>query len=189
MSQNPVKKNFSMNFLNQDAVTVAQRLIGCRLYVVELGGARVGGVIVETEAYTQEDAASHSYRGKTPRTEVMFGPAGHIYVYFTYGMHWCMNIVAGPEGRGEGVLIRAIKPDSGLDIIRERRGNRPDPELTNGPAKVCQALAVTGADNASELNKKGRFLLFPPKHEMSFKATERIGIKKDTHRLWRFIAE
>ncbi len=173
--------------LSQDAVTVAKLLIGCRLYTVEADGARVGGVITETEAYNQDDAASHSYRGKTPRTEVMFGPAGHVYVYFTYGMHWCMNIVAGPEGRGEAVLIRAITPDSGFGIIRERRGNKPDHELTNGPAKLCQALGIAGVDNGSKVNE-GRFLLLPAQRKLSFDATERIGIKKDTHRLWRFVA-
>lgn len=174
--------------LTKDAVTLAQELIGYRLYTVEADGTKVGGVITEAEAYNQDDAASHSYKGKTPRTEVMFGPAGHTYVYFTYGMHWCMNIVVGEEGRGEAVLIRAIQPGEGLDIMRKRRNNKPDHELTNGPAKVCQALAVTGADNGAKLNES-RFLLLPPKKKLQFEATERIGITKDTHRLWRFVAK
>lgn len=174
--------------LSQDAITIAKLLIGCRLYVIEPDGTRVGGVITETEAYNQDDAASHSYRGKTPRTEVMFGSAGHVYVYFTYGMHWCMNIVAGPEGRGEAVLIRALVADSGIDTIRERRGNKFDYELTNGPAKLCQALGITGADNGAKINE-GRFVLLPAQRKLPYVATERIGIKKDTHRLWRFATE
>lgn len=180
--------NNTQEFLAKDAVLAAQQLIGSRLYTVGPNAVKVGGVIVETEAYNQDDAASHSYKGKTPRTEVMFGPAGHVYVYFTYGMHWCMNIVVGEEGRGEAVLIRAIQPDSGLEIIQKRRNNKPDHELTNGPAKVCQALAVTGVDNGARLNES-RFLLLPPKKKLEYKATERIGITKDTHRLWRFVAE
>lgn len=171
-----------------DAVTAAQKLIGWRLYTLEADGTKVGGTITETEAYNQDDAASHSFKGRTPRTEVMFGPAGRVYVYFTYGMHWCMNIVAGPEGRGEAVLVRSLQPDEGIEIIRTRRKNKSDHELVNGPAKVCQALAITGADNKAELNK-GRFLLLPPTAKIAFEATERIGISKDTHRLWRFVAK
>jgi DNA-3-methyladenine glycosylase len=174
--------------LTKDAVSVARELIGCRLYTLEPDGTKVGGIIVETEAYNQDDAASHSYKGKTPRTEVMFGPAGHMYVYFTYGMHWCMNIVAGPEGRGEAVLIRALEIDEGLEIIRKRRKNKPDHELTNGPAKVCQALAVKGADNGVKINN-GKFLLESSLEPLAYEATERVGITKDTHRLWRFVAK
>ncbi len=175
-------------FLRQDAVTAARTLIGYGLYAIEADGSKTGGIITETEAYNQDDAASHSYKGRTPRTEVMFGPAGHIYVYFTYGMHWCMNIVAGPKGRGEAVLIRAIKPDVGIKIMRKRRNNRPDYELTNGPAKVCQALGVTGKDGGKKIDGT-RFLLTPPKQRTKYEATERIGITKDTHRLWRFVAK
>jgi DNA-3-methyladenine glycosylase len=179
--------NRTLGFLEDSAVKVARELIGCQLFVIEKGGAKTGGTIIETEAYNQDDAASHSYRGQTPRTEVMFGPAGHIYVYFTYGMHWCMNIVVGPKGRGEAVLIRAILPEQGLDQIRKRRGNKPDRQLANGPAKVCQALRVTGKDNGQKLGGK-RFVLEPPVKKYKVMATKRIGITKDTHRLWRFVA-
>lgn len=177
-----------MGFLQQDAVTVAQQLIGHRLYVKQYDGSLVGGMITETEAYTSEDAASHTYRGETLRNKVMFGKAGHIYVYFTYGMHWCVNIVTGPAGSGQGVLIRAIKPDQGLATIRIRRGSRPDAELTNGPAKVCQALGITGADNGMPIDGT-RIKLLPPKAEPPHtQATKRIGIKNDRDRVWRFIA-
>jgi len=173
--------------LEEGAVSAARQLIGWHLYTVD-GSSRVGGAIIEAEAYTQEDAASHSYRGRTPRTEIMFGPAGYVYVYFSYGMHWCMNIVTGQNGRGEAVLIRAIEPDEGIEIMRKRRNNRPDSELTDGPAKVCQALGVTGVDSGVRLND-GKFLLLPPRSTYEVKATERIGISKDTHRLWRFVAK
>lgn len=173
--------------LVKGAVSAAREFIGWRLYVVE-EGAKIGGTIIETEAYTQEDAASHSYRGRTPRTEIMFGPAGYVYVYFSYGMHWCMNIVTGHKGHGEAVLIRAIVPEEGLEIMRKRRNNRSDTELTNGPAKICQALNVAGTDSGARLGDS-RFLLLPPRQQYTVGETERIGISKDTHRLWRFIAQ
>ncbi len=118
----------------------------------------------------------------------MFGPAGHLYVYFTYGMHWCANIVTGQTGHGEAVLLRAIVPDEGLALIQERRGDRPTHELTNGPAKLCQALAMNGKDSGTAVNG-GRFMLLPPLQPVGkIQATERIGISQDTHRLWRFVA-
>ena len=185
MSQSP--DQLSPLFL-QGAVAAAKGLIGWRLYVQEIDGGQTGGIIVETEAYTQEDAASHSYRGRTPRTDIMFGPAGHVYVYFTYGMHWCMNIVTGPEGHGEAVLIRAMRPENGLKHMQKRRGNKPESQLADGPAKLCQALAITGADNGAAVNDSRIFLLPPEQAPPEVLATERIGITKDTHRLWRFVA-
>jgi DNA-3-methyladenine glycosylase len=176
-----------MDFLQQDSVTVAQQLIGYRFYVKWEDHSLVGGTIVETEAYNSSDAASHSYHGETQRTKVMFGESGRLYVYFTYGLHWCCNIVTGPVGSGEAVLIRAITPDEGLAIIRNNRGGRPDAELTNGPAKVCQALGITGMDNGDLVNGS-RFALLPPSGPSpQTRATTRIGIRHDTHRLWRFI--
>ena len=177
-----------LGFLESDAVTVARQLIGWRLYTQDANGL-VGGIIIETEAYTQEDAASHSYNGQTKRNQIMFGPAGHIYVYFTYGMHYCMNIVTGKNGEGQAVLIRALVPDSGLDSMRNRRNNRPDTELTNGPAKLCQALAIDAKDNGAEIGN-GRFVLLPPLNEkFNVTATKRIGISKEKDKLWRFVAE
>jgi DNA-3-methyladenine glycosylase len=176
-----------LTFLENSAVTVARILIGWRLYCVQSDGSVVGGIITETEAYNQNDAASHSYRGETPRTKVMFGPAGHVYVYFTYGMHYCMNIVTGPEERGEAVLIRSLQLDKGIAIARERR-QRPDSELTDGPAKICQALGVGRGDNGKSVNGE-RFKLEPPLREYSIVATERIGIREAKERLWRFIIQ
>jgi DNA-3-methyladenine glycosylase len=175
-------------FLQDDAVTVAQKLIGWRFYKKGADGL-VGGVIIETEAYTQEDEASHSYKGITPRNEVMFGPSGHLYVYFTYGMHYCANIVTGKEGQGEAVLLRALLPDNGIARMRTRRGHQSDSQLVNGPAKICQALDITIADNGATLDQSN-FILLPPRNEqLIITASVRIGIKKDAHRLWRFVGK
>ena len=149
------------------------------------------GRIVEVEAYAgSEDPASHAYRGETPRTEVMFGPAGHLYVYFTYGMHWCANVVCGEEGTATAVLIRAVAPVEGLDIMRSRRlAARRDRDLTNGPAKVCQALAIDGEHNGADVVTGDRGVLLlddgtPPPAEPAVSA--RIGISVGVEHPWRW---
>ena len=172
--------------LSQNAVTVAEEIIGWKLYVLEPDGSKTGGIIIETEAYTQDDAASHSYNGETERNKIMFAAAGTVYVYFTYGMHWCMNIVTGPKGSGEAVLIRALVPDTGIKHIKQRRNGRPPAELTNGPAKICQALNVGALDNGLAINQ-GRLVLLPPESEPHVRATPRVGIKRNQDALWRFV--
>jgi DNA-3-methyladenine glycosylase len=129
-------------FFARDALVVAPELLGKRLVV-----GRCQGRISEVEAYTSDDPASHSFRGMTPRTAAMFGPAGRFYVYFTYGMHHCANIVTGRPGDGQGVLLRAVVPVAGLDEMRARRGPRvAERDLTNGPGKLAQAFGLGLAD-------------------------------------------
>lgn len=173
------------NFLETDAVTAARRLLGCELErTIDSEVIRVR--IVETEAYDQTDAASHSYRGKTPRTDVMFGPAGHLYVYFTYGMHYCCNVVVGEEGYGAAVLIRAVEPITGEDIMNRRRG-RVGAEVSNGPAKLCQALEIDKRLNGHDLLIEPLTLTVKPKlHNDQITQTTRIGISKATTEPWRF---
>jgi DNA-3-methyladenine glycosylase len=172
-------------FLEGDSVEAASRLLGCILEF-EHDGHVISGKIVETEAYHQTDAASHSYKGSTPRTEVMFGPASHAYVYFTYGMHYCMNVVTGPVGEGSAVLIRALEPLEGMDIMAGRRGTGPS-QLTNGPAKLCQAFGIGKQFNGHDLHKSPlKLLVRPPLSRENITRTTRIGITRDAHRPWRF---
>lgn len=135
------------SFYARSTPEVARNLLGC--YVVR--GALLAR-IVEAEAYLgPDDQASHARSGRTRRNAVMFGPVGHAYVYFTYGMHWMLNATAYRNGPAGAVLLRAAEPVSGVQTMRERRGGRPDHQLTNGPAKLCQALAVTGDLDGTDL--------------------------------------
>jgi DNA-3-methyladenine glycosylase len=135
------------SFFARDATVVAPELLGKRLVV-----GRCEGLISEVEAYTGDDPASHAFRGPTPRNAVMFGPAGRFYVYFSYGMHNCANVVTGHPGDGQGVLLRAVHPVAGLDEMRARRGARPDRELANGPGKLTQAFGIDLTDNGRRVN-------------------------------------
>jgi DNA-3-methyladenine glycosylase len=144
-------KRTPRSFFNRSTLQVARGLLGARLVRVEDGG-RVSGLIVETEAYRgEEDQGCHAKAGRTPRTQVMYGPPGHAYVYFTYGMHWMLNFVTEEEGFPAAVLIRAILPNEGIDIIASRRNGQPRQHWTDGPAKICQALAITGEFNGVDL--------------------------------------
>jgi DNA-3-methyladenine glycosylase len=162
---------------------------------VLVAGDRAGR-IVEVEAYKGVvDPASHAYRGETRRTTVMFGPPGYLYVYFTYGMHWCANVVTGPAGEASALLIRALAPLRGLDEMRLLRpAARRDRDLCNGPAKLCQALGITGADNGIDLLARPKSPHAatvrlvddgtpPPEHPAQGK---RIGISVATEEPWRF---
>lgn len=159
---------------------VAPLLIGA---VVLIDG--VGGRIVETEAYDREDPASHSFSGPTERNVAMFGEPGHAYVYRSYGIHWCLNFVCREDGHGAGVLIRAIEPLAGLDVMRKRRGVDDERLLCSGPGKLCQAMGVTHAFNGRDLAAPP-FSLSAPDHPVQVVAGPRIGISKAMDVPWRF---
>lgn len=169
--------------LPESAVDCARRLLGS-LIVRTIGNKQLIGRIVETEAYDQSDKASHSYRGQTKRNAVMFGPAGVSYVYFTYGMHYCFNVVCGPSGHGSAVLIRALEP---IDGQREMRANRGRDDLTNGPAKLCQALSIDQKLNSHDLSKPPLLLKLEPELKPSqIQTATRIGIRDNAHLPRRF---
>jgi DNA-3-methyladenine glycosylase len=169
----------SINFL-APSTEVARRLIGATLLV-----DGVGGRIVETEAYDREDPASHSFSGPTLRNAAMFGPPAHAYVYRSYGIHWCLNIVCREEGHGAGVLIRAIEPLAGLELMRQRRGLDDVRLLCAGPGRVGQALGITHALNGLSINA-APFALLPASGRTHVLSGPRIGISKAVEQPWRF---
>jgi DNA-3-methyladenine glycosylase len=167
-------------FFDRDVHDVAAGLIGAELLV-----DGVGGPIVEVEAYTQDDPAAHSYRGRTARNAVMFGPAGYAYVYRSYGIHWCLNFVCEPEGVASAVLIRALEPRRGLDEMRARRGVDEALLLCSGPGRLCQALGVTGAHDGFPLDRPP-FRLEAPRVAQPLVTGVRIGLTKAVERPWRY---
>lgn len=172
--------------LEKGSVAGAKALLGWEL-VHSTAEGEVSGYIVETEAYHQDDPASHTYKGKTVRNSAMFGPAGTIYVYFTYGMHHCVNIVSGKEGVGEGILIRALQPNVGIELMKQRRGSNQLTQLTNGPAKLVQALGITPLHNATTIGIGDLHLRPGLSISREDIATgPRIGISKATEELNRF---
>ncbi len=167
------------------ALDAAPALLGW-LFVHDSDEGLTAGYIVETEAYMATDPASHSYRGKTPRNAVMFGPPGHLYVYFTYGMHYCVNIVTGQEGKGEAVLIRALEPVEGIELMRRRRGSVADIQLMNGPAKLAQAMGINRDQYGASLLDRRALQLLPGIVPVEIVQTTRIGITKEIDQPWRF---
>jgi DNA-3-methyladenine glycosylase len=143
--------------------------------------------LTEVEAYDgPNDPGSHAYRGPTPRTEVMFGPAGHLYVYFTYGMHWCANVVCGPEGSASAVLLRAGEIVDGLETARSRRPSaRSDRELARGPARLCQALGIAREQNGHDLTVRP-LTLEPAEPATDVRTGPRVGLREAADRPWRF---
>ena len=140
-----MRKRLKRSFYAGDTLRVARGLLGTWL-VHYSRGKRLAGRVVEVEAYIgSEDTACHAARGQTARNKVMFGPAGHAYVYFTYGMHWLVNLVTGPDRYPAAVLIRAVVPDEGVEEMSRRRGGRTGPGIADGPAKLCQALGIDGS--------------------------------------------
>jgi DNA-3-methyladenine glycosylase len=168
-----------VDFFARSVGRVANDLVGCTLLV---GG--VGGPIVEVERYQEDDPASHSFRGPRGRAVTMFGPPGCLYVYRSYGIHWCLNIVCEGPGRGAAVLIRAIEPVVGIEAMRERRPGRPDRELCSGPGRLCQALGVDGEFDGQALGD--RVTVLPRSGRVSVVRGPRIGISVAIDRPWRF---
>ena len=174
------------SFFARSAVDVAPDLLGAELRV---GPCSV--VITEVEAYIQTDPASHSFRGRTPRNAVMFGPPGRSYVYLIYGMHWCINVVTGQVGDGEAVLLRAGLATRGELLMRERRPQATSrASLTNGPGKLTAALGIDRGHSNVDLLSRGapvRLIGTPMNRTVEWSATPRIGISVAQDRLWRFV--
>jgi DNA-3-methyladenine glycosylase len=177
--------SLSPEFFDRSVHVVARELIGC-----ELAFAGVGGVIVETESYDESDPACHAFNGRTPRNEVLFGPPGIAYVYFSYGVHNMLNAVCEPQGTAAAVLIRALAPTRGLDVMRERRGRERERDLCSGPGKLTQALGISLDRNGSRLTeapfeiseRSGEWL------DTNVTTGPRIGITRGTELPWRFCA-
>jgi DNA-3-methyladenine glycosylase len=167
------------SFFDRPAPDVSRDLIGATL--LHQG---VGGIIVEVEAYDETDPASHSFNGPTPRNRVMFGPAGHAYVYKIYGIHYCLNFVCRP---GSAVLIRALEPSSGLEAMRARRGAMPDKNLCSGPGKLAQALGIDLTQNGLALDAPP-FDLLAGETGHDIATGPRIGITKGVETPWRFVS-
>jgi DNA-3-methyladenine glycosylase len=170
----------SYSFFARPALQVARELLGARLVRLE-NGQRLSGLIIETEAYSgEEDLGCHARVGRTPRTQVMYGPPGHAYVYFTYGMHWCLNFVVETEGFPAAVLIRAIQPVEGLEVIAARRDGVPSEHWTDGPAKLTKALDIARAFNGADLCAlSSQLFVERGVHipDAQFVTTPRIGLK------------
>jgi DNA-3-methyladenine glycosylase len=173
-------KPLTRAFFSRSVLDVAPDLIGAILLV-----NGVGGRLVEVEAYHHTDPAAHSFHGPTARNAVMFGPPGFVYVYRSYGIHWCLNFVCEPKGSASAVLIRAIEPTTGLPLMRRRRGTADERLLCSGPGRLCEALKITGADNGSALNAPP-FKLLARTTSVEVVAGPRIGLTKAVDKPWRY---
>jgi DNA-3-methyladenine glycosylase len=167
-------------FFARSVHEVAPELVGCTLLV-----EGVGGRIVEVEAYDADDPASHGFTGRTARNRAMFGPPGHAYVYRSYGIHWCLNFVCGPQGRAEAVLVRALEPRAGLRGMRRRRGLDADRLLCAGPGRLCQALGITGEHDGRALDRPP-FELRAPGEAVEVARAARVGITRAADLPWRY---
>jgi DNA-3-methyladenine glycosylase len=184
-----MKKRLDRKFYNRSTLKIAQELLG-KYLVIEKDGNYVSGKIVETEAYIgPDDPASHAYRGLTPRNRIMFGDPGYAYVYLTYGMHHCLNFVTERKGFPAAVLIRALEPMDGIEILRKRRKAKDLINLTDGPAKLCQALGIDRTLNGVDLCSDIFYVEDRGNKPTKIVSTSRIGIKEGKDKKWRFYIE
>jgi DNA-3-methyladenine glycosylase len=176
-------------FFARPSTEVAPDLLGRVLVRILPDGGRLSATIVETEAYGEGDPASHAFRGRTPRNAVMFGPPGHLYVYFTYGMHFCMNVVTESEGRGSAVLLRAAEPLQGHEAMAERRGTSEVRRLCSGPARWTQAFGIARQENGADLVRGREVYLLEgePVPRSAIRITTRVGVNVGIERPWRFL--
>lgn len=170
-------------FYGRDPVEVAADMVGAFL-IRKIGRIRLVGRVVEAEAYAPHDPASHSFRGETPRNRSMFGPPGHAYVYVSYGIHHCMNVVADSPS---AVLIRAVEPLEGLDEMARRRGTREPRLLCAGPGRLCQAFGIDRSLDGLDLTAGEGLWLVRGKPNAEVVATARVGFTEERVRLWRFV--
>ena len=177
-----MSRELGREFFARSVHDVAPDLIGCSLLV-----DGVGGVIVEVEAYDHEDPASHGFNGQTARNRSMFGPPGQAYVYRSYGIHWCLNLVCGGEGVPEAVLIRALEPTRGLELQESRRGVEDVRQLCSGPGKLCQALGITREHDGLALDVPP-FRLERRAEIPEIVTGPRIGITRATELSWRYMS-
>ena len=186
-SKDEIVKTIPRTFYERDTVKVARDLLGKNL-IRTIGKQTISGIITETEAYRYtDDPASHAYRGLTSRNRAMFEQVGKAYVYFTYGMYFCFNVVARNHNFAAGaVLIRGLKPEKGIDIMKKNRGIDKIANLTNGPAKLTQALRITKKQYGVDLAKKSELFLMDGIDRKKIFASKRIGIKNGLHKLWNF---
>ena len=171
--------------MNRDFFARSVHLVAPELISATLLVDGVGGEIVEVEAYDREDPASHGHRGLTARNAAMFGPPGHAYVYRSYGVHWCLNLVCGDKGDPQAALVRSLAPTHGLEAMRVRRGVEDERALCSGPGKLCQALAITRALDGLPLDREP-FSLLPRAREPEVIAGARIGISQAVDLPWRY---
>jgi DNA-3-methyladenine glycosylase len=176
----PPGRLLTRNFFARSVHDVAPELIGATLLV-----DGVGGIIVEVEAYHHTEPAAHSFNGPTPRNVVMFGPPGFLYVYRSYGIHWCMNFVCEKEGSASAVLIRALEPTHGIPAMRRRRGLHAERTLCSGPGKLCEAMAVSDKHNGLALDMPP-FAIYARTRKPVIVSGIRIGITKAAELPWRY---
>lgn len=175
-------------FFERYTPDVARDLLGC-LLVRRIGKEVLSGRIVEVEAYRgSDDPASHSYRGATKRSSIMFGEAGHVYVFFSYGSHWCLNFTTEAKGQPGAVLIRALEPVEGIGRMVKNRGVSDVERLTNGPGKLTKALSIDRDFNGEDVVESKRLFVSGPGEPMRVEASARIGISRGRERQWRFFA-